>query len=139
MSDFKDDLLTELLGCGYADLSVLEDCQYDMYDVIEYCKDACLDLTLNNLAWSMFQIGRADIMRAIEERIDELESQEELSDDEQEELDALDGLDPYEDIKSFHNYLDTSVWFSKNGDVYRQYIKEAIEEFGDNTGYSIGD
>lgn len=139
MSDFKDDLLTELLDCGYDDLSVLEDCQYDFTDVIEYCKDGGMSLTLNNLAWSMFQIGIADIRRAVEERIDELESQDELDDDEQEELEALQELEPYEDIRSFHNYLDTSVWFGKNGDVYRQYMKEAIDEFGENTGYSISD
>lgn len=139
MSDFKEVLLTELLDCGYADLSVLEDCKYDFYDVIDYCKNAYFNLTLNNLAYSMFQIGIADIRRAVEKRIDELESKDELTDEEHEELIAIFALTPDIDIESFHNYLDTSVWFRNNGEVYRQYFKEAIDEFADNTGYSIGD
>ena len=139
MGNFKDDLLTELLDCGYADLTVLEDCEYDFCDVIEYCKDAGMSLNLNSLAWSMFQIGIADIRRAVEDRLDELEIKDELNEEEQEELDALKELDPDEDIESFHNWLDTSVWFSKNGEVYRKYVNEAIDEFAENTGYSISD
>lgn len=137
MTDWKYNLLTELLGCGYADLSVLDDCKYDMCDVIEYCKDADLDVTLNSLAWSMFQIGLDDINRAIDERVDELDVKDDLSEEEQEELNALEHLDAHEDTESFHNFIDTSIWFHKNGDVYREYMSKALDEFEENTGYAI--
>ena len=34
MSDFREDLLTVILDCGYGDLYLLENCQYDMEEII---------------------------------------------------------------------------------------------------------
>lgn len=138
MSEFKDELLAELLECGYADLTVLEDCKYNFVDVIVYCKeDFGATPTLNNLAYSMFQIGIGKINDAINERMDELREIEEPSEEESEELEALEVLEPYEDIESFHNYLDTSVYFTAKSEIYHKYMEEALDEFAENTGYSI--
>ena len=142
MSDFKDDILVELLGCGYADLSVLEDCKYDFSDVIDECKMQFGDLTLNNLARTMFEFGINDIKTAINERIEEIEDEaeceEQLSEELREELHALRDLDAYEDIESFHNFLDTSIYFVRSAEVYHKYLEDALDEFAENTGYSIG-
>lgn len=137
MNNFKDELLVELLECGYADLTVLEDCKYDFCDVIEYCKDCFGNISLNGLAYSMFQIGIKEIKEAINERMDELREIEEPSEEETEELEALEALEPYEDIESFHNYLDTSVYFTDKSEIYHKYLEEALDKFAENTGYDI--
>lgn len=138
MYNFKDDLLTELLGCGYSDLTVLEDCKYDFCDVIEHCQmNFGEPLTLNSLARSMFEIGIINISEAIQERIEELREIEEASEAEAEELQELVSLNPNEDIESFHNFLDTSIYFVNNSDIYHKYLEEALDNFADDTGYTI--
>lgn len=140
MNDFKTEMLVELLDCGYADLSVLEDCKYDFCDVIDECKEMDAPITLNNLAYCMFYIGLRDLNLKIGERKNELDGKAEggeLTDDEKEELEAIEDLDAYEDTCSFHNYLDTNIWFEKNGEIYERYFEEALDEFAENTGYSI--
>ena len=138
---FKDDLLVELLGCGYADLSVLEDCKYDFSDIIEECYSVFGKLELNALARIMFEFGIREIGEAIDKRIDELanyvEDEDELSEELREELNALRDLYVYEDIQSFHNYLDTSIWICNHNDVYEKYLGEALDMFEENTGYCI--
>ena len=137
---FKDDLLTELLDCGYADLSVLEGCRYDFTDIIAECYDAYGKLELNALARIMFEFGLRDIADYICDRIEELtEADEEgtLSAEMREELHALMELDVFEDIESFHNYLDTSIWVSKHNATYKKYLGAALDEFENNTGFFI--
>ena len=138
MADWKDDVLVALLDCGYGDLGVLDDCKYDLVDDIAEMLDCEMKVTLNGLAWAMFRHGLSDIRYAIEERIEELEERDELSDEEQAELDELQTLDPYEDTESFHNFIDTSIWFRANKDIYEKYLQTALAEFEKNTGYSIG-
>lgn len=141
MSDFRDDLLTELLGCGYADISVLEDCKYDFSEIIEECQMQFGKLELNALARTMFEFGIRDIEKAINERIEEIEDsadeEEQLPEELREELHALRDLWTSDDIESFHNYLDTSIYFVKNSEIYHKYLEDALDEFAENTGYSI--
>ena len=138
---FKDDLLIELLGCGYADLSVLEGCKYDFSDIIEECYSVYGKLELNALAKIMFDFGIREIGEYIDNRIDELanyvEEEDELPEELREELNALRDLYVYEDIQSFHNFLDTSIWICNHNDVYKKYLGEALLTFEENTGYYI--
>lgn len=158
MNDWKDDLLIELLDCGYADLSVLEDCKYDMRDMVERCKWELGNITLNGLASVMFDLGREDIESKRLSLIDDLEAEkdewdkalergQELTEEDQERYDALENdidllkeFDVYENLESFHNYLDTSIWVSGTSDDERikELLKDAFDEFEENTGYSIG-
>ena len=137
MVDWKDALLTSILDCGYADIYLLEDCQYDMEDVIEYLEDSGLKMNINALVYAMFQLGKGEIQQAIDDRIKELESEEELSEEEQDELNLLKELDPYDDIESFHNYLDTHVYFSSNRETYEKYLESALNTFSEKTGFDI--
>lgn len=138
---FKDDLLVELLGCGYADLSVLEECRYDFSDIIEECYMVYGKLELNALAKIMFDIGISEIENYICHRIekieDEVEEEHMLSEELRKELYALRELDPHEDIESFHNFLDTSIWVNKHHRTYKRYLGLALDEFENNTGYCI--
>lgn len=138
---FKDDLLVELLGCGYADLSVLEGCRYDFSEIIEECYYVYGKLELNALASTMFDFGIREIEGYINNRIEEIEDMVEeedmLSEELKAELHALRDLDVYEDIESFHNYLDTSIWVSNHHRTYKKYLGTALDEFANNTGYCI--
>lgn len=134
---FKDDLLVSILDCGYADLSLLEHCEYDMYDIVDECKQSFDgNMNINNIVRIMFDFGLRDIESEIRERILELEA-DERNNEEQEELDKLIELDVYDDIESFHNYLDTSIWIAKNKEVYIEYLQESLDRFYENTGFEI--
>lgn len=134
----KEDLLMALLGCGSMDLAMLDDVRYDFDEIIDQLDNKPIqDVGFNGLMRAVVDVGIIHIREAVEERIQELEDQGGLDDFEVEELEALQKLAPDDDIRSFHNYLDTHVRFETNGDIYRQYLSEALDEFADNTGFEI--
>lgn len=140
MYDWKDPLLCSLLDCGTADLSLLNDVDVDIGEIIDECRDECGDTNINTVMWVIFQKGFGQIQNAIEERIRELEDYIEdgsADDEDREELEQLRELDPYNDFDSFHNYLDTHVWAQEHGEIYRQYLGHALEDFENITGFYI--
>lgn len=140
MSNFKDDLLVALLDCGYGDLSIFDDCKYDFSDIVEMCQENFGKVEINALARCMFEKGISDINSAIEERIENIieEYGDDITAEQREELAALKELSPVEDIESFHNYLDTSIWInSDKRDVYKRYMQAALDEFEMSTGFCI--
>ena len=144
MSDFREDLLTVILDCGYGDLYLLGDCQYDIEEIVEDCIHTYGNLEINNLVRIMFDMGLSDIEAAINDRICQLEyrkKEEELSDEDKAELEVLSTLDPYSDIRSFHNYVDTHIWFDNKDNVfaYHAYMQDALDNFCEMTGFEITD
>lgn len=140
MTGWKDDLLVALLDCGYADVYILEGCEYDMGEIVERCESNFGKLDINLLCITMFERGMDDIVTFVTDRICELEAignERDLDEEEQMELDALSELAPYEDIESFHNYIDTSIWVAQHNETYELYCKEALQEFEEMTGYCI--
>lgn len=53
------------------------------------------------------------------------------------ELDALLDMDPYNDIESYHNCLDTHVWLNRHEEDYQIYLGSALDEFENLTGFSL--
>ena len=137
MADYKTLLLSELLDCGYYDVDILEDVEYDLSDLVEDCNMSFGKVTLNGLMMSAFAFGLRDFRKSIDERIEELESAELLTKAGKKALKALKQLDPENDAESFHNYQDTSIWFNKNKELYEKYCQKECDEFEENTGYSI--
>lgn len=142
MSDFREDLLTSILDCGYGDLYLLEDCQYDIGEIVEDCIATFGGLKINNLVSIMFDYGLRDIETARDYRICELEAipnERELDEDEEDELATLRTLEPFEDMKSFHNFIDTHIWIDAKEKVpaYTKYLKEALDHFCEMTGFEI--
>lgn len=137
----KEDLLMTLLGCGSMDLEMLDDVRYDFDEIVDQLDgEPIQDVGFNGLMRAVVDVGIIHIRDALQGRLDELNAadDEDLGADEREELEALRQLDPDDDIRSFHNCLDTRVWFETNGDIYRQYLSETLDEFADNTGFEIG-
>lgn len=137
MVDYREELLAELLNCGYYDVSLLKDCKYSFGYLIENCKYAFgNDVNVNNLVRIMFEIGIDEIEESISDRIREYDP-EQASDDEREEHESLLLLNPHEDIESFHNYLDTSIWVTEHKELYERYLQDELDCFYEMTGFEI--
>ena len=131
----KDELLRALLNCGYMDLSLLDNVKYSWSDVLEQLDGWLLEeLSLNNLMRAVVSVGIIELWEKIDKRVEELEAQAEINDDEKVERAALKTLDPDQDIEGYFNCLDTHVYFANNASVYRQYLSDAIDAFENNTG-----
>lgn len=138
MNDWRETALCALLDCGSDDLSLLDDFTGDIYEVIQDCKQEFGDdMNINNVVRVIFDIGTQELQSFVDGRIAELEGREELSEEEDEELDALRQCEPYEDVRSYHNYLDTSVWIDEHAEIYAKYVRPGIEAFEELTGFSF--
>lgn len=136
----RENLMCAILECGTLDLGVLDDVGYDWYDVLDRLEGQGVSITeigFNGLMRTVVEMAVEDLEAAVEERVKELEEQDELEYDEQEALEQLRLLDPEDDVGGFFNFLDTHAYFEKNGEVYRNYLPEAVEEFEKNTGLSM--
>ena len=153
-----DEILVALLDCGYGDLSVLEDCKYDMGDIVEQCQFEFGKIDLNLLAVTMFDMGRADVNEWKEKLLNNLldekdewdkaigngqeltEEEKERYDELESDIDLLKEFDVYENLESYHNYLDTSIWLTGTSDDerVRYLLSDAFKQFEENTGFDIG-
>lgn len=132
-------LLTSLLDCGYRDLDILDSCEYDFSDLVDQVKEMGYEkIDINNLCFAMFEIGKREIQEKIEERIEELRESED-SESDIEKLKELESLSAYDDIESYHNYIDTSIYIndSDKSAIYEKHLKEELDKFENDTGFSI--
>nr|DAP06679.1 MAG TPA: YnzC [Caudoviricetes sp.] len=144
----REDFLMNLLNCGSFDLRLIDDVGYDWCDILdsETLGEMLSDLsrrrdTLNYIMRRVIEFGIDQIATAVADRICELRAisnERELDADEAKELDALRTLNPEEDIGSYHNYIDTHVWFENNANTYHTYLQEALDDFAEGTGFEIG-
>lgn len=134
-------LLCEMLSCGSMDLELLDRVGYDWDEILDQAEWPSEGFDFNGLMRAVVDVGIIHIKDAVSDRICELEAVQlngrELDDDEFEEKNALEGLDPDNDIRSYHNCLDTHVWFEHNGSIYRRYLPEALDSFEDNVGFFL--
>ena len=137
----KDDLLMTILKCGSLDLGLIDSVGYDFCDIISQLDDMPIqEIGINGLMRAVVDFGIIQIREAVDRRICELEAipnERELDDEEELELAALRLLAPDEDIQSYHNCIDTPVWFEHHGSLYRRYLEEAVDDFEEGTGFSI--
>lgn len=143
----REDFLMTLLNCGSLDLKLIDDVGYDWCDILGTdvaegllaCKMHKIS-GINYIMRQVFDFGLSQIENAIDERIECLRETQEnygISDEQKKELRALEKLNVWEDLESYHNCIDTHVWFNKNGKIYRKYLSEALDSFADGTGFEI--
>lgn len=133
-------LLCEMLSCGTMDLELLDQIGYDWDEVLYQAGWPSENLDFNALMRAVVDVGIIHIQEAVDDRICELEAvqnERKLDDDEEDELRLLNSLRPDNDIRSYHNFLDTHVWFEHNGSIYRQYLPKALDSFEDNVGFFL--
>ena len=133
--DTARSLLCAILHCGYLDLDLLDDVEYDWDDVLERIEWE--DYTFNDVMRAVFDLGIIDIRKAVENRIDELDGYDNRDETEQCEFEALKELDPDNDFSSWHNCLDTSIWCQAHGEFYQKYLHKELDHFEEMTGFAI--
>ena len=133
-----EDFLMTILKCGLSDLEMIYRVNYEWSDILI---DGNLAFNgINDVTRRVVEYGVHKISEAIDERISELYTMPEfLKKEELEELYDLKTLDPAKDINSYHNGIDTHVWIDQNEAVYQKYMKEALNDFEEGTGFHIED
>ena len=158
----KDYLLMSLLNCGSYDLALLEKIDIEFADILENLKACGIEINLNSILWSSFDIGlnetnndigenKEPVIEEIEEKIENMKNEiaelennkneiEKLNDKILElykDIENIKQLDIFEDTEYYINYIDTSIWFANNKEIYTKYFKTQLENFKDMTGFSI--
>ena len=138
----RDGLLCALLDCGYLDLSILDDTDESfILEAVERLQDEGIRLSLNGITDEMFCMAQSEIRDALEERRSDLEHwklMDTTSPKEMEELEALNELDPEEDIGWFCNCLDTSIYIAADyEEVYRKYFGELLDDLEEKMGFAF--
>lgn len=137
MMSGKDALLCTLLNCGSADLAMLDQVDLDWDIVLNEC-DRPVDF--NGLMQAVILVGTGEIANAVIRRKKELRSaleEGQLTEDEATELEDISTLNPYDDISSYHNWLDTHAYFEQREEIYRRYFSGELDTFEDLTGLCL--
>lgn len=139
-----ESLLCSVLNCGSLDLSILDDTEYDLGDIVTDLEDIGVKPTLNAITGEIFRKGQQDLKEKLEERISNMKSERDEFDERTEEyqrvqrqIDDLEILDPDNDIDWFCNCLDTSIWFSDNEEIYRKYLTDEIKDVEYDMGFEF--
>ena len=155
-------VMTKILDCGTADLSLLDDINYDLDDILDsLMENNCL--SLNGIFQSVFVEGarelqeefenqkediKAEILLRIEEEKTEWVESGEMTQEELEEteehkelvsdLALLEGgeLKPEDDLSYYLNYQDTHV-FMKHIEFYRRYMENTVDDIEYKMGWSF--
>lgn len=153
-------VLSKILNCGYCDLELLEDIQYDLDDIIQDCIDN-EDLSLRSIFCSVFLMGASDLQNDFDKQKDDIRDDilealknereewidsgkmtiEELENCEEykeliSDLDLLSSgvLNPWNDVSYYFNYIDTHV-FMKHIDFYRRWMQCDVENIENSMGW----
>ena len=147
MVSSREDFLMNLLNCGVLDLKLIDGVGYDWCDILSEemiygiaGRSGNGSCAINFVMAEVVAFGIDQIETAISDRICELEAipnERELDEDEEAELAALRTLNPDEDISAYYNCIDTHVCMERNGNLYKQYLSEAIAGFEEGTGLEI--
>lgn len=144
----QKELLTAILGCGEMDLEVLEDIEYDLYEIIKRIKENEQELALNNLIRNVFVQGVSDLQYAFNNNKENIREKinEKISDGVDEdctyeeyknyfdELDLLYEVSPIEDFSYYINGTDSHVYM-KHLDFYRRYLPDEVDDIEYNMGW----
>lgn len=155
-------VLSKILDCGYCDLELLEDIEYDLDDIIQDCIDNG-DLSLHGIFRGVFWMGARDLQNAFDKQRNDIRDNiletlknektewidsgemtiEELEDCEEHkelvcDLELLDSgiLNPENDMNYFLNYMDTHVSI-KHIDFYRRWMENDVENIENYMGWSF--
>ena len=134
----KSNLFRVLLNCGESDVDMLLNVTYDWYDIFEECS-LPVNPDFNDLMGAALEFGLVQLQDAINSRIDELKdiSTDEITEEEQEELNALEKLDTNQNFDIYLNYLDTHLTCMHYQSIYNKYLSDAISEVEDSVGLDV--
>ena len=160
----QEAVLIKILNCGTADLSLLDDIDYDLDDIIDDCivND---DLSLHGIFRGVFYKAASALQAAFDEKKDEIRddildaleqektdfvlsgemTEEELEEDAEHkeliyhlQLIESGALNPEDDMDYFLNYCDTHVSM-KHIAFYRRWMKTDVDNIESDMGWTFED
>ena len=140
----REGLLCGILGCGFLDLRIIDDCRYDMTQICNDLKESHNDVSLNAVIEEIFRLGVLELEEMVSIRKEDteirLESAVKGSKLERllnEQMEEIKSLCPKEDVVWYTNFLDSDIRFLKNESVYRKYFPGEISEIEDDMGFEF--
>lgn len=143
-------VFTKILDCGTADLSLLDDINYDLDDIIDsLMENNCL--SLNGIFQEVFIKGAEELQEEFENQKEDIKQEIllRIEEDEREELTEVEeyeelisdlallksgDLQPTNDLEFYLNYQDTHV-FMKHIDFYRKYMENTVDDIEYKMGW----
>lgn len=156
MMTFKEEILMNLLDCGSADLSLLEDINYDFVDIRDEVESftTIQDMKFNDILVGAIYIFMNNINEIIENKVKEKEEEIKYLEDRldyvaygkrdlmeieiaKEDLEKLNELYVYDDIEYYCNYLDNSIYIVDEDKkaIYKEFLSKEIDEENEKLGF----
>lgn len=156
MITFKEEILMNLLDCGSADLSLLEDINYDFVDIRDEVESftTIQDMKFNDILVGAIYIFMNNINEIIENKVKEKEEEIKYLEDRldyvaygkrdlmeieiaKEDLEKLNELYVYDDIEYYCNYLDNSIYIVDEDKkaIYKEFLSKEIDEENEKLGF----
>ena len=143
----RSDLIRAILDCGIDDLSILDDAEADMFEIVDHMKFEGVELSLNNILAEVFKEGIYRLGQAVKELRAELEKERkagQISDESADKWEKLNRycLNPEEDFGYYVNCRDTSLYFhtdheKEKQEIYEELFGEELQALVDYTGFAI--
>ena len=133
-------LLTAILECKSADLSLLDHIDYDMSDIVDGLREVGFDITLGSILQYAYDLAVEELNQFKNDRIAGIEAisnSRDLGENEEVELFVLNQLDAEKDLKMYFNFSDTHVCFERNGIVWDIYLHDEIDIVQSKLGFEI--
>lgn len=145
-------VMTRILNCGTADLSLLDDINYDLDDILDsLMENNCL--SLNGIFQKVFIRGAEELQEEFENQKEDIKAEilYRIEEDEAENLTETEehkelisdlallesgDLQPEDDLSYYLNYQDTHV-FMKHIDFYRRYMENTVDDIEYKMGWDF--
>lgn len=125
-------VLERLLDCGYADLEVLNNIQYELDEIFDFLIEENL-VSLDYLLDEVFDKGKQELINTTQNRLSDLKEESKKIN---QEIKILECLDTEEDIGWQSNGIDSFIYL-KDGRIYKRYFADEIESIEKNMGFEF--
>ena len=140
----REELLCAILGCGFADLKMIDDCRYDLAQIYNNLKEGYKDVSLNTVIDEIFRLGVLELEQMVsilkedtKIRLNRVSKGSKIKRLLNEKMDEIKSLCPKEDVVWHTNFLDSDIIFCKNESLYRKYFPGEISEIEDDMGFEF--
>jgi hypothetical protein len=137
----REELLCAILGCGFADLRMIDDCKYELAEIYSDLKEFRKDVSLNAVINEIFRLGVSELEEKVsilkedtKIRLNRVSKGSKIKRLLNEKMDEIKSLCPKEDVVWHTNFLDSDIRFCKNESLYRKYFPGEISEIEDDMG-----
>ena len=140
----REELLCAILGCGFADLKMIDDCRYDLAQIYNDLKEFRKDFSLNAVIDEIFRLGVSELEEKVlsqkedtKSRLENVAKGSRLERLLNEQMEEISSLCPKDDVVWHTNFLDSDIRFCKNESLYRKYFPGEISEIEDDIGFEF--